>query len=359
MELHEDQKPCLEISIPFTITPVSYFIQRCRKNEFETAMMVKGIKVNDISFQKFIVCISFTITDNTLSEDDVSVIIKEWITELSKNVAVIPLFEEFNGTSFVTQRESIEVRSERYVLTLLLILSNCTIFCSTDFNIYYYVGYFDYYTSFTAILHGLNDPEPCNVLRSIDRDDLSSVAPFRSHNLYDSRTVAESVVPDTRSTFSAPVFSSVSKDLSFVLPQQSRDIEIPEFSLKEPKYIPRHSLIYNDVPSPIYLDVLRKHRDTTCIFSNAELSDFAVITMAEQICRLLGRANMIVTGFYFNSCGWYVRYQGDQASVDDVRQVYQQCVKGVSFLRHIRIQLSLSDEEYISLLIYVAEVSNG
>lgn len=135
-------------------------------------------------------------------------------------------------------------------------------------------------------------------------------------------------------------------------------IVLPEFSFNDSTYTPNKSLKVDGELSPIYSNVLEKSNSTVNIFSNGELSDYAVILKFKQIRSLFNtEANITVEGFLFNSCGWYVRYRGDPYSAETAKKVYNECISGVSFQHRVRISLILSDKEYIDLLIYVVEVS--
>ena len=85
-------------------------------------------------------------------------------------------------------------------------------------------------------------------------------------------------------------------------------IVLPEFSFNDGTYSPTKSLKVDGELSPIYSNVLEKSNNTINIFSNGELSDYAVIFKFKQIRSLFKiEANITVEGFLFNSCGWYVR----------------------------------------------------
>ena len=135
-------------------------------------------------------------------------------------------------------------------------------------------------------------------------------------------------------------------------------IVLPEFSFNDGTYSPTKSLKVDGELSPIYNNVLEKSNNTINIFSNGELSDYAVIFKFKQIRSLFKiEANITVEGFLFNSCGWYVRYRGESYSAETARKVYSECISGVAFQHRARISLILSDKEYVDLLIYVVEVS--
>lgn len=159
---------------------------------------------------------------------------------------------------------------------------------------------------------------------------------------------------ETRSFRSAPL---VGLESVGVYPP-SYQITLPKFSLNGDAYVPQKSIIVDGELSPIYLNVLEKSNSTINIFSNGELSDYAVIMKFHQIQTLLEQeAAITVTGFFFNVCGWYVRYRGESYSAEVAKKVYNECVSDVSFQHRARISLNLLDPDYINLLIYVAEVS--
>ena len=218
----------------------------------------------------------------------------------------------------------------------------------------YYVGPHEYFQVFSTLLV---DIDKRLWRRSQEKNHAYSISTSSAFNyIEDNRTefLPRNLDHDTRSCCSAPVMG-LEYSATHSTPHQ---IVLPEFSFNDSTYTPNKSLKVDGELSPIYSNVLEKSNSTVNIFSNGELSDYAVILKFKQIRSLFKtEANITVEGFLFNSCGWYVRYRGDPYSAETAKKVYNECISGVSFQHRVRISLILSDKEYIDLLIYVMEVS--
>lgn len=239
-------------------------------------------------------------------------------------------------------------------MELLFSYSKCTLYFSRELGALYYVGDYEDFPKAKSIIWEVENKYKNRIQEFNLSYPLSTSSAFNL--LGDSRTEFGTRTSDfeTRSTLSAPIIEA-DNSLTHIFPAQ---LKLPEFSFHSGVYVPNHSLKVDGELSPIYSNVLEKSSSTVNIFSNGELSDYAVILKFKQIKSLLEKeASVTLLGFLFNSCGWYVRYSGKPYSVETAKMVYTQCISDVSFQHRARVPLRLIEQDYINLLIYVAEVS--
>lgn len=156
-----------------------------------------------------------------------------------------------------------------------------------------------------------------------------------------------------------PLSSSLMSDQSSHSSKPPSKVNIPPFSLEEDLYIPKHNVYCDGKLSFLYSDFFISPPSCSklVIGNSSELIEYFVAFQGYQLLNQLTPSLGTVKGFFYNRCGWYVVVQG--SSVDTkmaVQSLYLGIVKNISFANRKRIQLPLTERQFIKLLVYVCEI---
>lgn len=220
---------------------------------------------------------------------------------------------------------------------------------NTLFHTSYYCGPLYYYEEAIAMIN--------KIVTSVNKDQLKTSSQNDCENKSDEcgGKPANSIIEKELSHVSLSSMSDRPSLFSKPLPK----VYFPPFSLEEALYVPKHNIYCGGKLSFLYSDFFLSLPNCSklVIGNSSELIEYFVAFQGDQLLKQLAPSLGSVKGFFYNRCGWYVVVQGSGVETKAVVQsLYFDIVKSITFSNRKRIQLPLTERQFIKLLVYVCEI---